>query len=258
MADLKGNSLWSDIQNRTDDVLDRVLGPSFDYTQGIKKPEDLGVSDEGSLGQIFTNANAVKTYTQQLITGPLLGNTTFVETGGMCEAPDGSIIPRWSFIDNRMRGVDALPTNMQQALGSSGDMFDGIVPGMMGDIVALNPLKPINGLVLKGVPKCQAVTCPITTKQGAPSGTDTKFVTPDLEINLGKCSPASAEASNDLAKSEAEKVAANKRAGFGNQFEDDYEFTSKPYKLVASTDLTPYVWWGLAVAAILGVIIKKI
>lgn len=258
MAALKGNSLLSDIKNKADDVMDRVLGPSFDYSQSIKKPEDLGVSDEGSMGQVFTNANAVKSYTQQLITGPLLGNTTFVETGGMCKAPNGSVIPRWSFIDNRMRGADALPASMQKALGSSGDMFDGIIPGMMGDVVALNPLKPINGLMLNGVPDCRAISCPITTKQGIESGWDTKFVTEDLEVNLGKCKVASDETETDLSNTEIEKINAKKKEknGFDNQFDEG--FNARPYKLIAPTDLTPYVYWGVAIVLLFGVIIKKL
>lgn len=247
MSFLSGNSLWSSGGN----VMDRMFGPTFDYTTGIRKPEDLGVSDDGSIEQVFTNANAVKQYTQQLITGPLLGNATFVETGGMCEAPGGGIVPRWSYVDNRMRGSDVLPENMQRALGSSGDVFNGIVPGMLGDIVALNPIKPINGLVQSGVPKCKAFKCPVTDSLGNSQGNQTRFVTPGFEINLGKCSEV--QNSKSLEEDEVAKVEAQK-----SKFDVQYIYEAQPFKFIAPTDLTPYVWWGLAVAALFGVIIKKI
>lgn len=247
MSFLSGNSLWSAGGN----LMDRMFGPTFDYTTGIKKPEDLGVSDDGSISQVFTNANAIKQYTQQLITGPLLGNSTFVETGGMCQAPDGGIVPRWSYVDNRMRGADVLPANMQRALGSSGDVFNGIVPGMLGDVVALNPVKPVSALVLSGVPKCSAFKCPVTDSLGNPQGSDTKFLTPALEINLGKCSEV--KNSKDMEESEVAKVAAQK-----SKFDVQYVYDAQPFKFVAPTDLTPYVYWAVAVAAIFGVIIKKI
>jgi hypothetical protein len=262
MAGLEKNSLWSDIRNNPNAALDRVLGPSYDYTQGVQSPQQLGVSDEGSMGQVFTNANAVKSYTQQLITGPLLGNTTFVETGGMCRAPYGGIIPRWSFIDNRMGlsdAVAALPAagGLTNALGGLADEFNGIVPGMMGDIAALNPIKPINGLVLDGIPPCFAVTCPVTDVQGNNPNNESHFITPALEVNLRKCKAAKNQ--KYLEDQEVKKIASTK-SKFGNQFidEDYMDFTSKPYKPIASTDLTPYVYWGIAIAIFCGVFIKKI
>lgn len=232
------SSLWSDIRNNPRGAVDRILGPSYDYTMGVKRPEELGVSDEGSIGQVFTNANAVKQYTQQLITGPLLGNTTFVETGGMCKAPNGEIVSRWSYVDNRMGLKDAvgvLPGNLPKALGGSADVFQGIVPGMMGDIAALNPVKPINGLVMDAVPPCVPLTCPVTDINGNNPRNETKFVTPALELSIQKC---------------------RKSEGFNMQFNGPY--SAQPFKLIPPTDMTPYVFWGFAVICLTGVILQKL
>lgn len=240
MSFLSGNGLWSNIKNNTAGVVDRVIGPSYDYTSGVKRPEDLGVSDDGSLSQVFTNANAVKQYTQQLITGPLLGNSTFVETGGMCRAPNGSIVPRWSYVDNRMAlgdAVGALPGNLPKALGGSADVFKGIVPGMMGDVAALNPLKPINGLIMDAVPPCVSLTCPVTDINGNNPRNETKFVTPEMELSTRKC---------------------KRTEKFETQFGGIDDYSAKPFKIAENQDVTNYFWWGLALAALLGVVVNKL
>lgn len=232
------SGVFQDIKNNPRAAVDRLLGPSYDYTMGVQRPEELGVSDEGSIGQVFTNANAIKQYTQQLITGPLLGNTTFVETGGMCKAPNGSIVPRWSYVDNRMGlkdAVDVLPGNLPKALGGTADVFQGIVPGMMGDIAAINPVKPINGLVMDAIPPCVPLTCPVTDINGNNPRNDTKFVTPSLELSTQKCT---------------------RGEGFGTQFDGPY--SAQPFKLMAPTDLTPYVYWGFAIVCLAGVILQKL
>ena len=281
------SGVFQDIKNNPKAAVDRLLGPSYDYTTGIKRPEELGVSDEGSLGQVFTNANAVKQYTQQLITGPLLGNTTFVETGGKCRmygniiGEDGkdiignqvvdAIVPRWSYVDNRMGlkdAVDVLPGNLPKALGGTADVFQGIVPGMMGDIASLNPVKPINGLVMDGIPPCVPLVCPVTDINGNNPRNQTRFVTPELEMNIRKCRALpfnegkqqfeNIKNSNRIARErqEEEEKKKQQKAGFDTQFDGPY--SAQPFKLMAPTDLTPYVFWGFAVVCLAGVIIQKL
>ena len=278
------SAVFNDIKNNPRAAVDRLLGPSYDYTMGVQRPEELGVSDEGSIGQVFTNANAVKQYSQQLITGPLLGNTTFVETGGMCRmygnivGEDGkdiignqvvdAVVPRWSYVDNRMGlkdAVEVLPGNLPKALGGAADVFQGIVPGMMGDIASLNPIKPVNGLVLDGIPPCVPLTCPVTDVNGNNPRSETRFVTPELELSTGKCKRIEFNGGGQSLftqtvntnrikreREEAEKKKQEQKAGFGNQF------YAQPFKFVPPTDLTPYVYWGLAILVVGGVLIQKL
>ncbi len=252
MADLGKNSLWSGLQQRGTNVLDRVTGKPADYSAMIRTPEALGVGDSGDISQVFTNAAAVGSYVQQLTTGPLLGNASFAETGGMCKAPNGSVIPRWSYVNNRMRGADVLPENMTRVLGGSADAFNGIIPGMFGDIKALNPVTPLNALILDGIPPCKAYSCPVTNEDGSNERYETKFMNYDLEVSMQRCKVDSNEA--DLEKAEAAKI---KKERFGDQFLPS-EYSAQPSKLIESTDLTQYVWWGLAVACIFGVVFKKL
>ena len=76
--------------------LDAALGPSFDYLQTIRSPREMGVSSDGNIGQVFTNAGAIRSYVGSLITGPKVGNQFFRETGGTCRAPNGKEVSRYT------------------------------------------------------------------------------------------------------------------------------------------------------------------
>uniref|UniRef100_A0A6C0I7G4 Uncharacterized protein n=1 Tax=viral metagenome TaxID=1070528 RepID=A0A6C0I7G4_9ZZZZ len=262
MAELKGNGLWDDIQSGTDSALDKVLGPSFDYTSSIRTPPSLGVGTEGDIGQLITNARAVGTYVGDLVTGPgsPYGNEVFVETGGMCKAPGGGVIPRWSYIDNKLGGEDALPPNLKNAIGPG--LLDGIIPGMFGDIASLNPIKMMNALYMDGVPVCRAITCPVTDVNGTPGMPSTHFMTPEFEQNMGYCQLAPPVLEKNLEESEVAAVNARNNPpppaedtsgapptseSFSPYFGDHFS----PLKLVEPTDMTPYVLWGVAVCGIL-------
>jgi hypothetical protein len=213
------------------DVLDKALGPSFDYLQTIRSPAEKGVSSDGNFDQVFTNANAINDYVGNLIRGPKVGNQFFQSTGGKCRAPDGNVVDRWSWINNKLGGDDAsgvLGPSFQRAVSGSG--FDGIIPGAAGDMAMMNPLKIMNALVLDGIPPCQEYTCPVTDMNtGASKGTETHYLSPSLELSLRGCTPASV------------------KEGFvdGNvapYYPDEY----LPSKMM-STDTTPYLLWGLAI-----------
>jgi hypothetical protein len=196
-------------------VLDQALGPSFDYLQTIQSPASKGVGSEGSMDQVGRNASAIFSYVDNLIVGPKVGNRFFKDTGGMCQIPDGTVVPRSSYTNNKLGGDDAaavLGPSFQKAVAGSG--FDGIIPGAGGDLAAMNPLKIMNGLVLDGVPPCKAFTCPVTDIQtGVDQGNQTKFLSPQLEFNMTPCRAAtSTETSNLMAMINADKKAAEKIA----------------------------------------------
>jgi hypothetical protein len=196
-------------------VLDKALGPSFDYLQTIKSPQDKGVGSEGTMDQVGTNASAIFSYVDNLIVGPKVGNQFFKDTGGMCQLPDGTVVPRSSYTNNKLGGDDAaaiLGSSFQKAVAGSG--FDGIIPGAGGDLAAMNPLKIMNGLVLDGVPPCKAWTCPTTDIQtGVDQGPQTKFLATSLEFNMSPCRAATAsETANLVAMIKADKKAAEKVA----------------------------------------------
>jgi hypothetical protein len=232
MAELKKNGLWNDIATAGTNVTDRVLGPSADYVSMIRTPAQQGVGQNGDIGQLVTNAGAVGEYTKDLITGNTqpIGNAQFVETGGMCKTPNGEVVPRWSYVNNRSTGAGVMPETIRRAIGND---LNGIIPGMFGDLANLNPLTMLNGLYLDGVPDCEATTCPVTNADGSGQRNETKFVTYGLEQNLDGCTVE----------------------GFGGQFTPFAQPTG-PARMVPIPDSTPLLLWGSAVLLILYLVVK--
>jgi hypothetical protein len=185
MADLGSNSLWKDIEsaeNNAEGAVDKVetelLGPSYSYADSITGPTSLGVGSNGSLGQLITNAEAVAYYVEALITGnPPLGNQYFVNTGGMCTAPDGSLQSRYNYINNMSSGAAALPP----AISELGADFNGLIPGVADDIEGLNPLHLFSSLSADANPQCLCVACPVSTTA---AGVDARFVTGSLDPDI--------------------------------------------------------------------------
>jgi len=180
MADLSANSLWSDINSGAPNVQTDLLGPEYSYSDSITGPTSLGVGSNGSFGQLGTNANAIAYYTEALITGnPPLGNQYFVNTGGMCVSPNGSLQPRHNYINNMSTGAGALPA----AISELGSDFNGLIPGVVDDIEGLNPLHLFSSLIEDANPPCLCMACPTS------SGTIAKFVTGSLDPDLAssKC-----------------------------------------------------------------------
>jgi len=252
--------------------MDTVLGPSFDYLRTIQSPAEKGVSSDGSFDQVSTNIGAVSGYVNNLIVGPKVGNQLFRDTGGYCKAPGGSVVKRSTFVNNYLGGDDAagiLGPSFQRAVQGSG--LDGIVPGIGGDLASMNPLKIMNGLVADGIPPCQAFTCPVVDTNGGINTSDTQFLTPQLELNMGLPAPGSGcRVAADQAKFEkqAAKVVADEAAAkaklrasttktekFADYVPDNY------HKFVGVTmqepDALSYALWGVAVACVVAYFVAK-
>lgn len=205
---------------------DSAVGSSFDYLQTIRSPKSLGVSDRGTIGQIFTNAGAIGGYVKNLLVGPISGNQFFRDTGNKCKTPSGNIVNRWTWNNNRLGADDAalvLGPSFAKAVEGSG--LNGMIPGAAGDIASMNPLKVMNAMIEPGVPNCVSYSCPVTNERtGIPSGKETHFITPSLEFNLRGCEETD------------------------EKFTPFFNSPYAPRKLV-NTDMTPYLLLGIAVAS---------
>jgi hypothetical protein len=174
MADLSKNSIWTDLEKKSDNVETELLGPAYNYSDHVPGPASLGAGTDGSLGQLVSNTGAVISYVKTLITGdPPLGNQYFINTGGTCTAPDGSLQPRYNYINNLSSGAGDLPAAMSE-LGSD---FNGLVPGVLGDIESLNPTYMFTALTSDSSPPCACYLCQLNTD---PNGGGYNFLTPEL------------------------------------------------------------------------------
>jgi hypothetical protein len=167
--------LWSDISNGASNVQTDLMGPAYSYADNIPSTDSLGVSSNGSFSQLGTNLGAVGTYVSTMVSGTPLGNQYYVNTGGTCTAPDGSLQARHNYINN---------------------MSSGLVPGVIGDIEGLNPIYLMNSLTADSSPACKCYQCPVT------SGDAFNWITPNLSpdfdpalctvVDSSKCPKAAA------------------------------------------------------------------
>lgn len=172
MADLDKNPVWDKIKNAPENAATSLLGPSYSYSDNIPGPSKLGVGSEGSFGQLYRNISAAGEYVKIMVNGdPPLGNSYFVNTGGSCTAPDGSVQPRYNYINNFPRG--AVPPSMND-LGGLTSNLNGLIPGIVGDIEGLNPTYLFTSLTEEGTPACECYKCNVT------SGNAYSFLTPSL------------------------------------------------------------------------------
>ncbi len=182
MADAGKNPVWNNIGNKASNVQNDILGPSYSYSDNIPGPTSLGVGNNGSFGQLFTNTNAAVQYIKTMITGdPPLGNQYFVNTGGTCTAPDGSVQPRYNYINNIPSGADLVPSSMNELSFVTSDL-NGLIPGIVGDIEGLDPLYLFNSLTADGNPSCDCYKCAVT--DGSAYNFLTPELSPDFDTNL--------------------------------------------------------------------------
>lgn len=176
MASLGKNPVWSSIgAGATGTSLStEIMGPSYSYVDNIPGPSTLGVGTNGTMSQVYTNTDAITTYVKGMVTGPATGNQYFVNTGGVCVAPDGSTQPRHSYINNVANGADLVPESMRGELSFLSNDLDGLIPGVLGDIEGLNPVHLFTSLAAESTPACACYSCPTS------GGTDSKFMTPSL------------------------------------------------------------------------------
>jgi hypothetical protein len=221
MADLGANSLWSDIENGASNVETDLLGPSYSYSDSLTGPTSLGVGSNGSFGQLGTNAEAIAYYTEALITGnPPLGNQYFVNTGGMCAAPNGSLQPRHTYINNMSSGAGALPP----AIAELGSDFNGLIPGVADDIEGLNPLYLFSALIADANPPCVCMSCPTS------AGIVSKFVTPSMDP--------------DIPSSQCTQVDPSQCASAPESFTNKHEIVSAIPTIIAGLGVLYFVFSG--------------
>ena len=202
MADAGKNSIWSDISNGSSNVQTELLGPSYSYADHIPGPSSLGVGSDGTFSQLETNGSAIGTYIKTLISGdPPLGNQYFVNTGGTCTASDGSIQERYNYISNLANGSELVP----KAMSELGTDFNGLIPGVLGDIEGLDPLYMFTALSSDSSPPCECYKCDVS------SGGQYQFLTtslsPDFDgayctkVDNSMCAQATESFTNKLSHS---------------------------------------------------------
>lgn len=167
-------------------------GPDYRYQDFIKTPREMSMNGNGSFAQLGNNIAGVINYSRILTKGDgaarigrqPLGNKFFLKTAGKCapasntrrrcdqktvcpaSAPTcfknqcwkpvrkGLTAQRWLHVDNTTKGK--LPFIRGQS------SFRGIVPGMIENIMEMNPLEVLTAFGQEATPLCKKVRSRVT------------------------------------------------------------------------------------------------
>jgi hypothetical protein len=164
--------------NSTDNSTDKST--DYPYYKYIKSPEQMGMSDKGSLVQMGKDIKGLISYTELLVTGKStasktgqpLGNKFFKNTGGKCKDGSGKEQDRYIYINNIPDG--SIPF-ISSGMGVKLDSFKGLMPGVIGNISALNPAALLNAFVAGTTPSCKQITMQ-TVDNNNIKGNETHYV----------------------------------------------------------------------------------
>jgi hypothetical protein len=167
------SNLFQEVLNDAKGVEERLLGPTYAYYKNIKTPDELGMSDKGTIQQMAKNITGLIDYTELLVTGDTpasatggpLGNKFFLQTGAKCAAVDKCSdsndpstcdqVDRFIYIDNVPDGN--IPF-ISSGLGVNFSEFKGLIPGAMGNLNVLNPFAIMRAFLSGSTPPCQELT----------------------------------------------------------------------------------------------------
>jgi len=140
------------------------LGPDYKYGDYIKTTSEMGMSGAPTFGALGNDIAGLISYSDLLISGGgkarvggPLGNRFFTKTGTKCQpakkvkgrwVPDSTKkkVNRYLWLDNTTKG--------KNPFGRGTTPFKGLVPGMLENMGALNPMSLMAGFVEGSTPPC--------------------------------------------------------------------------------------------------------
>lgn len=185
-------NFFDEVLNDPKALEEKLLGPSYNYTNNIKMPSEMGMSGRGNLSTLSNDIKGLIAYIELLVEGTgdatkthhPLGNKFFFKTNTSCkDIKTDNVVERYMYIDNVPDG--SIPF-ISQAMGVQMSEFRGLIPGVLGNLNALNPLQLFQAFQMGGTPPCREITME-TIDVNNVSGTATHFVA-DADIsNIPAC-----------------------------------------------------------------------
>jgi len=139
----------------------KMLGPTYPYAKNIKSPGELGMSDGGDLGTLASDVQGILKYVGVMVDGRSkasaterpLGNKFFLKTGGKCrDVATKKLYDRYVYVNNIPMGNIPI---LSAATGRNYRRYRGLVPGVMSNMNALNPMGLIGAFAAGSEPDCQ-------------------------------------------------------------------------------------------------------
>jgi hypothetical protein len=195
------------------DTRDGIMGPGYEYWANIKPPNEMGMSENGSLGTLGNNISGLISYVQVLVSGNgeasrpggPLGNKFFLKTAAKCKEStvaeynkskteevsnddknkkEEKLVDRYIYISNVPDGT--IPFISSGMGGAGFSNLKGLIPGAMGNLTALSPFPLFQSFSIGNHPHCAQITMETVGTQNQ-RGTETHHVAlADVE-NMNAC-----------------------------------------------------------------------
>ena len=185
-------SFFEEVLNDPKGLEEKILGPAYNYTNNINTPSEMGMSSKGSLSVLAKDIEGIIAYGELLVsgtgkaskTGKPLGNKFFFKTSATCkDVKSDDIVERYMYIDNVPDG--SIPF-ISSAMGVQMKEFRGLIPGTLGNLEAINPMKLFQAFQMGGQPPCREIKMQVIDKNNV-RGEETHFVA-DADIsNIPAC-----------------------------------------------------------------------
>jgi hypothetical protein len=170
---------------------EKLLGPDYSYYSQIKSPGDIGMSSKGS--HLTKDINGLIAYVDLLVTGGgkasrvngPLGDKFFLQTGAKCkDTQTGNEVTRAVYINNVPDG--SIPFISAGMGGTDFTTFEGLVPGVLSNLSAINPMQIFQAFMAGTTPDCQALEMETIDVNNTVS-TETAFVTTTDINSMNPC-----------------------------------------------------------------------
>ena len=173
-------------------VEQRILGPDYQYWKQIKSPGQMGMSTHGSMSTIAADVDGLIGYVEVLVTGKgqasatggPLGNKFFLKTAATCkDKKSKKVVDRYVYVNNVPDGsIPFISSGMNMNFGD----FEGLVPGTLSNVSALNPMLIFQAFMSGSQPECEEITLE-TIDVNNNRGTETRHVTTTDLKNMNPC-----------------------------------------------------------------------
>ena len=239
------SGFFSDVMTDMKGMEQNLLGPDYLYWKRILKPSDIGMSSDGNFGALTNNVTGLIDYVEVLVTGNAgsttggaLGDKFFLKTGGQCtDVASGNKVDRYIYIDNVPNGN--IPFISSGLGGVDFTEFEGLIPGLLGDLGKLNPLNLFKSFMMGDNPDCMSVTLqtivPVADADLNDTGKDnvgnqTQFVAVADVKNMDPCifndKKNPADPSLTCTETFTSRMDAKNRGGDSSSSDDDEDYSN--------------------------------
>lgn len=171
----------------------KLLGPDYKYHDKIKAPNEMGMSDKGSLDALARNVSGLVNYVELLVAGGggasripgPMGNKFFLQTGAKChDKTTKQKVDRYIYVNNVPDGN--LPYISKGLGGAQFSQFRGLVPGAYSKMKSINPFAIFQAFMVGNDPECQPLTMEVIDANDNKSNETHYVSTADIK-NMSPC-----------------------------------------------------------------------